>query len=450
MPRIATLRHNDADDKDGGTSDDESAPLAPPSMDAKVHCLSPATPSDSVVFWEYQGHDRMCALHCVNCLVQGPEFTPGDLSTIGLRLDEAERELWRSDPSLATAARNPEVQRLLTGASTNVSDDGFFSLAVLEECLKRHGMTCTGLTRTSLLHTTEDDEGFLCHHHLHWIAIRNVHGTWYNLDSLKPAPSRLSPFHLAAFLGELVDKGYTVFAIRPTRTGTKLPKPFPGTRRLQPNQVYLTDRQIDELIQMDEAYHAQALAAAASAASERPAKQTTRSPPKKKQPDTAWPTDAAGRRISERPETSKPATDVVATDPELQRVLDESLREFYEAAPPPPPEAASDAPDAITVQVRLLDGTKISRRFHGDDPIEALFVWLEAQSLPKLESLDAFTLLSQFPRREFRRLGHRVGVEIIMGGGPTSSEAARVDNVAARPFREVFQSRQEQLVMHRP
>ena len=47
------------------------------------------------VYFEKQSNDRLCGVHCLNALLQGPYFDPIMLSEIGLKLDEMERQLYR-------------------------------------------------------------------------------------------------------------------------------------------------------------------------------------------------------------------------------------------------------------------------------------------------------------------------------------------------------------------
>ena len=70
------------------------------------------------VYWEKQGKDRMCGLHAINSILQGPTFHEGTLSEIANRLDQAEKALLE-DPSM-------EKQ-----ASINVSYDGNYNIQVL-------------------------------------------------------------------------------------------------------------------------------------------------------------------------------------------------------------------------------------------------------------------------------------------------------------------------------
>lgn len=62
-PRIATL--NDVNK----SSDDDDQPSEYPIAD-RVRQLKSAAPDEQSIYWEFQGKDRMCALHCLNTLLQ--------------------------------------------------------------------------------------------------------------------------------------------------------------------------------------------------------------------------------------------------------------------------------------------------------------------------------------------------------------------------------------------
>ena len=64
----------------------------------------------------------------------------------------------------------------------------------------------------------------------------------YNLDSMKPAPTVISTFHLAAFLSSLKGQGYIAFVVRP-EVGDL---PAPGAMQTRNNnQFYLTQVEIE-------------------------------------------------------------------------------------------------------------------------------------------------------------------------------------------------------------
>ena len=49
----------------------------------------------SKVYFEKQSNDRLCGVHCLNNLLQGPFFDAVSLSEIALRLDDMEKNLFQ-------------------------------------------------------------------------------------------------------------------------------------------------------------------------------------------------------------------------------------------------------------------------------------------------------------------------------------------------------------------
>jgi len=47
-----------------------------------------------LVYFEKQGNDLMCGLHCINALLQAPIFDEVSMSEIARQLDEEERALF--------------------------------------------------------------------------------------------------------------------------------------------------------------------------------------------------------------------------------------------------------------------------------------------------------------------------------------------------------------------
>ena len=70
------------------------------------------------VYFEKQSNDRLCGLHCLNSLLQGPFFDPISLSEISLMLNDMELNL------LDTHHRGFHQNR-------NVDDDGNYNIQVL-------------------------------------------------------------------------------------------------------------------------------------------------------------------------------------------------------------------------------------------------------------------------------------------------------------------------------
>eukprot|EP00920_Eleutheroschizon_duboscqi_P029801 GHVT01072421.1.p1 GENE.GHVT01072421.1~~GHVT01072421.1.p1 ORF type:complete len:213 (+),score=23.28 GHVT01072421.1:197-835(+) len=153
--------------------------------------------------------------------------------------------------------------------SGNVSNDGFFNFPVLEQCLRSKGLICTPTTKSEvrpLMRDPSAQEAFICHLADHWFTLRRVRRSWWNLDSLKPAPRKVGAVYLEAFLLELQEKGYTVFLVRsatapsPSATPdqTFLPPPDATRReRLRENQLYLdkAGRESPQHLQTDYNYN---------------------------------------------------------------------------------------------------------------------------------------------------------------------------------------------------
>jgi len=48
------------------------------------------------VYFEKQSNDRLCGVHCLNNLLQGPFFDAISLSEIALRLDDMEKKIFNN------------------------------------------------------------------------------------------------------------------------------------------------------------------------------------------------------------------------------------------------------------------------------------------------------------------------------------------------------------------
>ena len=157
----------------------------------------------NLIYYEKQGSDRLCAVHCLNSLLQGPFYDPVILGQIGQQLDEMENELFKRKTS-----------------SQNVSVDGNFSIQVIEEALKLHGVRIMPLKIQNVSKILDEDstvEAFVLNSVAHWYSLRKIEGVWFNLNSLsgsKLGPEIISEFYLSAFLTEAYNVGYTPFLVK--------------------------------------------------------------------------------------------------------------------------------------------------------------------------------------------------------------------------------------------
>lgn len=203
-------------------------------------------------------HERqlggLCGVHCLNNLLQGPHFGPGDLAEIGVQLDEQEHQLLKQCrdnedtgsadateaveglPGQAIAANEGIATGEGSAAATEVhpecynvdpsADGGNFSLQVLTVALGRFKLELLPAKHPKAKVLMKDPpsatDAFLCQYRDHWFAIRKVAGCWWNLNSTRKRPAVVSPFYLAAWLGQLGAEGYQSWLL----TGSELPEPL--------------------------------------------------------------------------------------------------------------------------------------------------------------------------------------------------------------------------------
>ncbi|XP_048127146.1 ataxin-3 homolog isoform X2 [Rhodamnia argentea] len=161
---------------------------------------------------------KLCAVHCVNTVLQGPFFSEFDLAALASDLDRKERQMMM--PQGAAGGGD-----FLSQESHNVSLDGDFSIQVLEKALEVFDLLVIPLNSPVAEPAQIDPElenAFICHLQDHWFCIRKVNGEWYNFDSLYAAPQHLSKFYLSAYLDSLKGFGWSIFLVR-----GNFPREFP-------------------------------------------------------------------------------------------------------------------------------------------------------------------------------------------------------------------------------
>ncbi|XP_052172125.1 ataxin-3 homolog [Diospyros lotus] len=154
---------------------------------------------------------KLCAVHCVNTVLQGPFFSEFDLAALASDLDRTERQM------MVEGGGGAAAQGFLSEESHNVSLDGDFSIQVLQKALEVWDLQVIPLNSTDAGPAQVDPElenAFICHLQDHWFCIRKVNGEWYNFDSLYAAPEHLSKFYLSAYLDSLRGFGWSIFLVR--------------------------------------------------------------------------------------------------------------------------------------------------------------------------------------------------------------------------------------------
>lgn len=182
------------------------------------------------VYFEKQSNDRLCGLHCLNSLLQGPYFDPFSMAEIAQQLDDLEKKLYEEDPS-SIADQKPVG---------NVDDTGNYNVQVLSEALKVYGAEIKPVKQTEcgklLTESMDTIEAFIFNSSTHWFAIRKICNVWYNLNSTNPGPGPqiISDFYLSAFIKGTEELGYTNFLVENVPALADLDSPL--YKNLQPHQ----------------------------------------------------------------------------------------------------------------------------------------------------------------------------------------------------------------------
>ena len=191
-----------------------------------------------VIYFEKQSNDRLCGVHCLNAMLQGPFCDPGMLSEIGIRLDEMENSLYQGNFS----------------QHENVDDDGNYNVQVLSEALKIYGAEIQPLKSSEAVKLIEKNmdliEAFIFNSSTHWFAIRKIDNVWFNLNSTNafPGPEVISDFYLSAFIQGTEDIGYTNFLVK------KLPPMQPVNSEIYKNlQNYQRLVTLEDIIKVRDA-----------------------------------------------------------------------------------------------------------------------------------------------------------------------------------------------------
>jgi ataxin-3 len=104
---------------------------------------------------------RLCAVHCVNAVLQGPYFSEVDLATMAQELDQQEQQVM-----LESGAGSTHYLNYMAEGSSNVDADGNFSIQVLNCALQIWNLQCVPLEAPEAADARADPQkqsAFICH-----------------------------------------------------------------------------------------------------------------------------------------------------------------------------------------------------------------------------------------------------------------------------------------------
>ena len=315
-----------------------------------------------VVYFEKQSNDRLCGLHCLNNLLQGPFLDIVTLSEIGIELDKLEHEL--------------------TGmhSQNNVDDDGNYGVQVLQKALSIYGANLKLLKKRQAISYVEGGdntvEALIFNSSTHWYAIRKIDGIWFNLNSTNalPGPEIISDFYLSAFIQGAEDIGYTNFLI------TNLPK-LPDLN----NDMYKNLQSYQHLVKIEEIIEAKDIRIAQKKEREEEQKKKEEEEAKKFKPFTG-----KGYMV-DQPHVLDEGLEDDDEDDEIKKVMKLSLQEYAENALkslPPEPEKGG-----YSIMVNY-NGKFFKRNFNEEDKIGHIVTFVKSQ-IPTYSKIQLF---ESFPK----------------------------------------------------
>ena len=360
--------------------------------------------SETKVYFEKQGGDRLCGVHCLNSLLQGPIFTQSDLNKFAAELDKEESSL------LVSEQKNPQPRSMTISSlsnrpqSHNVDDTGNFSLGVLEKALKsKYGLVVENAARRDIIQSISRDgfeahDGFVIHLRDHWFSARAIPNPsypgvreWYFLDSLKNGPQPVTENDLWGTIQGLIQSGNNVFTV----SGGRLPLPIASSPKppvLRAHQFYLTRKEIKDRLAISES---------AGSGDGSPSTSFQVVDPKKAKIETDWSKLGQGQSLSTSGRSG--VRDGGNDDDELAAALRESIKDAAISEPIPEPSSEEPTQSIVQLMVRFPSGSRQVRKFSLTKATVAdVFVWLKyvgAKSLSPPVMLDEFALVGTMDKR---------------------------------------------------
>lgn len=144
----------------------------------------------------------LCAVHCVNNMLQGPLFDHGDFEDVALELDRKERQLLEGGQGLDYG---------------NARADGFFNVQVINAVLTNAGYSMELVDREAVVNARVDtakELAFILNKREHWFCLRRLGREWFDLNSCLKTPRHYTDADVRFHIRDAVKEGYSVFVVR--------------------------------------------------------------------------------------------------------------------------------------------------------------------------------------------------------------------------------------------
>lgn len=332
-------------------------------------------------------HERqealLCGQHALNNLVQRPEFSVADLSSIAHQLDQMELNFMRDNDEGGIYSKD-YIQRVAEG-SGNIDPSGNFSIEVLRSALlTRYNLSLVNIRQEGVSKREPSKfEGFICNKDSHWFAIRSINGRFWNLNSTLERPEMINGFKLSVEIDNLQNTGYSVFCILGEESGCKLPAPCTTIKNRGDPKFWWKEADLVE----------GKTNAATGASDHWNNLKTGRRLDNGSNASTMSNIDSSGLTEEEMIQLAMQASLEASHQSEVKDSSDQPI--FTEPLKPEPP---STDPDAVRIQFRLPNNTRVIRRFSKSDLVATLYQF--AIEISPNQNGSTLELKAHFPPKD--------------------------------------------------
>jgi len=299
---------------------------------------------------------------------------------IAKEFDEKERQMM-----LESGATGADFLKFMAEESGNLADDGNYSVQVVAKALEVWNLEPIPITNPEMAETKKNplqETAFICNLASHWLTIRKFENEWYNLNSLRASPEHLSNFYLSAFLDTLMMKGYSIFCVKgqlpmiPIDPVALTEGTWKKVQTFSAPKLNVHDDELEDALAASELE-------AAIQASLAPLSPQIKSP------------------------IPKPI-EIDLDDDELQ----EAIRLSQQVLVKPIEEEPPKGPDVCEFVIRLPDGTRLERRFHKTNRLEAIYEYLRSKGI----AMQGKRLKSTYPVKQYSNLNATLEEEGLFPG----------------------------------
>ena len=168
--------------------------------------------SKSTFIYHERQESLLCGQHSLNNLLQHQAFSPDQLAEIAHQLDQLELNYMAKGTG---GVNSKDYLKRLSEGSYNIDPSGNFSIEVLKSALlSRFNMNLVNSLNEEIRNKEITSwKGFILNKQSHWFTIRKISDRFWNLNSILEKPEQISHFQFASFVEQMRNEGYSVFIV---------------------------------------------------------------------------------------------------------------------------------------------------------------------------------------------------------------------------------------------